>query len=425
MGNNSRHILTGLLITICLVSILITSCTSSPIIPSTFATIPTSTELSTPSATVLSIPTSGVLPTSAELPITLTATTLGKIDEPRFLIFLGDRKSTSGGDLVFSPDGLIIAQADTSLKLWNVNTHKLIKELNYQNYNKFYATRTLFSPDGNLVAVSITIHPTNLGSTNVHLLIWDVYTGELKQDWEQENAIMSAYNELSDLIIYNIPVDAMTFFPSSTKLAYASGNRIEVKDAISGEKITSWSLGDKMYASDMTTTGDGEFLYILMKWYKDRISPSKYYWKFKAQTWHPATKSIRQEINYEDVDISNASMWLIGQALLYEDKNQSSLYAYDFLQDKRKEFPYRIGWKYFNADANLMFVIRYVGVDENKQGIEIWNTDTWRNLYTFRPSFIDNWFLLSDVAFSPENSLMAIDYDGQISLWNIRPSIQP
>ena len=72
-----------------------------------------------------------------------------------------------------------------------------------------------------------------------------------------------------------------------------------------------------------------------------------------------------------------------------------------------------------------MVVIRDIGVDENEEGFEIWNTDTWRNIYISKPSSFEYWFSLSDVAFSLDNSMLAMDYDGRILLWNIRPTIQP
>jgi WD40 repeat protein len=208
-------------------------------------------------------------------------------------------------------------------------------------------------------------------------------------------------------------------------LVYASGNKIKIQEVLGKGEALEWSLGDKMYASEISIRGDGEFLYMLMKWYKNLTFPALYRWKFKVQIWHPATKSLRREIKFEEVDPLNADMWLVGQYLLHEDTINATLEVLDLSTDERKDFPYRIGWKYFNSDASLMAVVRYIGADEDDKGIEIWDTDTWRNLYTFKPSFIDNGFFLTDVSFSPDKSLLAIDYDGQISLWDIRSAIQP
>ena len=346
-------------------------------------------------------------------------------NDPRLIAIFGDENQEWFGHLAFSPNGLILAQAISSVKLWDINTHKLIREIKFPYAGQ--ANKILFSPDGNLLAVNISDHHYSWGGgQDARLLVWDVLTGELLQDWVQKHATMSTYDGFqTQPIVYSILTDAMVFFPSSTKLAYANGNRIEIKDASTGEEISSWSLGDKMYASEISIRDDGEFLYLLMKWDKDLNFPALYRMKFVAQIWHPATKSLRHEIKFEEVYPTHANMWLVGQNLIYEDKIKSTLSAYAFSLETRKELPFRIGEKYFNADASSMFVIRDIRIDGNKEGFEIWNTDTWRNINISKPSFIENLISISDVVFSPDNSFLAIDFDGRISLWNIRPSTQP
>ena len=137
------------------------------------------------------------------------------------------------------------------------------------------------------------------------------------------------------------------------------------------------------------------------------------------------TKSLRREIKYPEADPLYERMFLVDINLLYENEIKGTLEVKNLSTDKKGDFPYRIGWKYFNSDASLMLCVLYIGVEQDKQGIEIWNTDTWRNLYTFKPAFMNNWFFLNDVAFNSDNSLLAIDYDGQVSLWDIRPNVQP
>jgi len=411
------------LLILCLISVFVSSCSTSPTIPPPNTVTPTNIKTSTPSATFTVIPTETSSPT--QLSTISPSSTPRAANEPGLIALFGEQSSYDSS-LVFSPDGILIAQANYSVKLWDVGTHTLIRELKYPYSEKYYATKALFSPDNSLIAVNITDYITYNGSPNGHLLVWDVSTGELLQDWAQEHATMSAYDGFqSEPRIYNIPVNAMAFFPASTKLVYANGNKIEIRDVRQDEESIVWSLGDTMYASELGIRDDGEFLYILMKWYKDLTFPALYRWKFKAQIWHTATKSLRREIKFEEVYPLNADMWLVEQYLVHEDKIKPTFDALDLSADKRKDFPYRTGWKYFNADASLMLVVRYIGVDEDKEGIEIWNTDTWRNIYAFKPTFIDNIFYLSGIAFNPNNSLLAIDYHGQVYLWDIRPTIQP
>ncbi len=396
---------------------LFTSCNSGVyVVTPTNTPVPTSTE-----KTTIGTPKPVITNTTARPPTVTPQVS----NDPRIIAIFGDENQEWFGRLAFSPSGLILAQAISSVKLWDINTHELIREIKFPYAGQ--ANKILFSPDGNLLAVNISDHHYSWGGgQDARLLVWDVSTGKLMQDWVQEHATMSTYDGFqTQPIVYSILTDAMVFFPSSTKLAYSNGNRIEIKDASTGEEIISWSLGDKMYASEISIRADGEFLYLLMKWDKDLNFPALYRMKFVAQIWHPATKSLRHEIKFEEVYPTHANMWLVGQNLIYEDKIKSTLSAYAFSLETRKELPFRIGEKYFNIDASSMFVIRDIRNDENKEGFEIWNTDTWRNIYISKPPFIENLYSVSDVAFSPDNSFLAIDFDGRISLWNIRPTIQP
>lgn len=358
-------------------------------------------------------------------PTILPTVTPRAINEPRYIVSLAKQERTISSSLVFSPDGLILAQADASVKLWDVGTHKLIRELKYPYAEKLYATNALFSPDGRFIVVSVTDYLMHVETSNGHLLVWNVATGELQQDWIQELAVMSAYDGFQpERRVYNIPVDAMAFFPASTKLAYANGNRIEIRDIQKGGETPGWSLGDTMYASEISFRGDGEFLYILMRWYKDLNFPALYRYKFTAQIWHPATKSLQRVIKFEEVYPGKEDVWLVGEYLLHQDTIKPALEVLDLSSDEQRDFPYRIGSKFFNEDASLMLVFRSIRVDENKEVLELWKTDTWRNIYTFSPNFGDEWYFLSNIVFSPDNSLLAIEYDGQVSLWDIH-SAQP
>ena len=393
------------------------SCGTNPTILQSSTPAPTKVKMATASATFTPISTESAFPI-------LSLTSHANI-EPGFIVSLEKQQRTIGSSLTFSPDGLILAQADASVKLWDVSTHRLIRELKYPDYEKYYATHALFSPDGSLIVVSITDYLTNLEKPNSHLLVWDISTGELQQDWTQEYAVMAAYDGFQhESRVYNIPVDAMAFFPASTKLAYASGNRIEIRDVLEGGESTGWSLGDTMYASEISIRGEGEFLYILMRWYKDLNFPALYRYKFTAQIWHPVTKSLRREIKFEEVYPGKEDVWLVGEHLLHQDTIKPALEALDLSTDEKRDFPYRIGSKFFNEDASLMLVYRSIRVDEDKEGLELWETDTWRNIYTVSPNFGDEWYFLSNIVFSPDNSLLAIEYDGQVSLWAIR-SVQP
>ena len=66
------------------------------------------------------------------------------------------------------------------------------------------------------------------------------------------------------------------------------------------------------------------------------------------------------------------------------------------------------------------------GINNTEQSIELWNTETWQNLYTFVPDFEKDWlYSMTGLAFSSDNTMLAIAHNDQLSLWNIRPVVQP
>ena len=407
------------LLTLCLISLFISSCDSYQTTLTSIPIILTETRTLEPSATFTPIPTETVFLTQPPT-ITPTFTPRAKND-PELIALFGEQENSLNSSLVFSPDGLIIAQANKSVKLWSVGTGELIRELSYPYSEMYYATKALFSPDGSLLVVNITDHITYDGSPNGHLLVWDVASGNLLQDWIQEFATMID----PDQDPYYIPVNAMAFLPNSTNLAYANGNKVEVKDARYGGDATVFSLGNEMYASELSIRDDAEFLYILMKWYKNHDFPSSYRWNFRVQIWHLSTKTLMRDIKYPEVDPYYENKFLVGLNLIHEDIRKGTFEAQNLSTDEITDFPYRIGQKFFNSNVGAMLFVRHIGFESDNMGIEIWNTDNWRNIYSFSPAFMDNWFFLSDVAFNPDNSLLAIDYDGRVSLWDIRPNVQP
>lgn len=407
--------LKSLLLLIC-VSILSVSCGKLSADTATQISIatekPTAIVISTPKPTTTKIPD----PTSTAIP-----TSTQTINEPGMLAMFGDESHTWYSRLAFSPDGLILAQGNSSVKLWDVKTHQLIRELKFPY--KGEATNILFNADGSLLAVNVSDEIFTDVAPDSHLLIWDIATGELKQDWLQEYATMSTYNGYNpEPTIYKISVNAMAFFPSSNRLVYASGNKIEIRDVLGTGESVEWSLGDKMYASEIGIRGDSEFLYILMKWYKNITFPALYRWRFKVEIWHPDTKSFRKEIKFEEVDPLNASKWLVGEYLLQEDYVKNTLEALNLSTNETKEFPFRVGRRYFNSDASLMLVVRD---DYPKVILEVWDTDTWRNPYTFTPKFINNSLMVADGVFNPDRTILAVDSDGVISLWDVSSLKKP
>jgi hypothetical protein len=79
--------------------------------------------------------------------------------------------------------------------------------------------------------------------------------------------------------------------------------------------------------------------------------------------------------------------------------------------------------EFYNADGSLMACARII---DHKQAIELWNTQNQQVIYTFIPDFEKDWlYSLTGMAFSPDSTILVIAHNDQISLWNIRPIVQP
>jgi WD40 repeat protein len=417
----------SLVLLLCVMSLLLSSCgiipTVSPIVSKTV--IPSVTVISqvSPSASFTLTPTHKTIPTFTQTLQTFTPTPRST-GEPGLIAILGNPENTLGSQtsLVFSPDGRAIAQANKIVRLWDVSTLQIIRELSFPNYDNFFATKIVFSPDGSLLAVNITNRiPTYLSTTEnttiSHLLVWEVTTGTLLEDLILENASMIAPEQPS----YFIPVNAMAFIPNSTKLAYANGNRIEVLDIKQKGKPNILSLGKEMYASDFFVRDDAEFIYIFMKWHKDHSFPALERFKFRLQVWHLNTKTLRRDLTYDEVKPSFEDKSLVGMFLLHQNYEEGTLKAQNLINDEIIDFPYRRGLKYFNDDSSLMVCIRSTGFDDNQYSLEIWNTDNWRMIYSFKPDFVDDFYSITDVAFSPDNTKLGLYFSGQVAIWDLRP----
>lgn len=413
-----------------LISLVLSSCGLNQAVPPEVTATPTEMETSTstpgatltPSLTALPIATITPFPTTqattTELPKVLPTNTPRADNEPVLIASFGKTDPLVHSKIVFNPDGIIIAQAASSVKLWDVRTHELIRELEYPYSEKIQPEKILFSPDSSLLAVSLSDHSNSYSDPIGHLLVWEVSSGDLLQDWTQECAIMIDPNHGP----YHIPVYAMAFLPNSTKLAYANGNNIEIKDVREESEMVVVSLGTEMFASEISIRYDAEFMYVLMDWYFDNPFSVFNGWRSRIQIWHMNTLTLRRELKYPKNDFHYESMYLVGVNALHENEENATIEVQNLTTDKMGNYPYRKGLKYYNSDTSLMVCFRDGSYYEDGYAIEIWNTDNWRNIFTFKPSFLKygNYYYLSDIAISPENTILAMYYKGEVYLWDIR-----
>lgn len=396
------------------VSVFLVSCGST-----TPAIIPTNTSIANETKLPILVVSTTPKPTNTILPTTTPSTTplvaLPSSTAPGHIVTLGqDEMPKYGGIPVFSPDGRIIVLASSKIRFWSVETHLLIREIKYPYANDCSIEQANFSPDGKFFAASITnCKKDNLG----HLMIWDMETGGLIQEWPQEYAKMPGPRGIdSD---YSIPVHAFAFVPNTTNVIFATGNALETRDLFQSDKFDSLKLGPKMYATQISLSSDSRLVYIIMSWEKDHDWPSSWTHQHKFQVWNINTHAMLREVKYPEGWV-NLSLKLLGTHLAQIDFENSKSKITNLETDEVKDIPFRLGWRYYNADGSLMVYARIFGFDGNEQDIEVWKTDNWRNIYTFSPN-ID----VNEIVFNPDNTIIAIANSEQVSLWNIDPLVEP
>ncbi len=421
MGELNMSKLKAFLILFPVVTILISSCNSNaPYAVQTSTNYETKQQESTFTLTFPPEPTSTKNPTST--PTISPTKTILPTSELGLIVTLGEYipGPWSWGQAVFSPDGQIIAHASARIRLWNVKTHELIHELINPYSDDCAIAKAKFSPNGKYFAVSNNSCWNEENRTG-HLVIWDMSTYDIIQDWIQEDAYLPNPKEEKDAYIF--PVDAITFLPNNTGIVYASGNTLQIKDVLDNNKQDVLKLGDKMYATQLSTSSDGRLAYILMEWTMDHDWPYLWTQQHKVQIWNINTHAMINEIKYPD-GWATLSLEFLGTRLAQIDFENATSQIHNLETGTVQNLPFRAGWQYYNSDGSLVLYSRLLIDDE--QGMELWKTDTWRNLYTFKPDFGTDWIYgMHDIIFSPDNKILAIEHGEQVSLWNIAPVTQP
>lgn len=376
---------------------------------------------------VVEAPVATSVPASTQTPTRTAAVPPSKTprptNQPGIIVTFGETSSQDKPFSVFRPDGQVIALAGSRIRFWDIQTRQLIREITHSLLRNCSQRNATFSPDGHLFAVGLAGCEEG-ESTAGHVLVWDVASGVLLQEWETEFAKMPAGHSAWD--DYVIPVFSLVFLPNSTTLIFASGKTLEIRDVFQKEPANVLKLGPKMFASQISISQDGRLAYIVMTYTKDHDWPSNWTQQQKLQVWNINTHSMLREIKYPE-GWYTLRLELLGTSLAQIDFEKNTSQILDLKTDKTRELPYRLGWAYFNSDASLMIYAHLTQSDQDHQKIELWRTDTWRNIYTFTSTDIETSLIYgaNRIIFSPDSTMLAIEHDSQVSLWDIRPVVQP
>lgn len=375
---------------------------------------PLSESTLTPSAAAPLDPGPSPVPTPS-MPPTLTATASTVPIHPGLIATLSTQPEKPNCDtlVAFSPDGKHVVHVCGALKVWNVATHQLEIELPFPHSSMCALGSAAFSPDGRYFALSVSSCWSE-ESDSGHLMVWDVDAWKQLGEWDLEYAHMVDPAQLP----YVLPVSAFAFLPDSRRIVYANANRVSVLDLSATDFSQSLELGDAMYATELGVSSDGEQLFVLMRWDKTNDFPSNYATLYRLQEWSLSRKSLVQQTEFPIVKPADRPLSLHGTWLMQTDARAGTYTANDLVSGEVKDLPYRLGWRYLSDDGLWMACMRYLGYDD--QAIEIWRTDSWRNVDTFRPNFAPNWYYPPVfLAFNPAGDILAIAHEGQLTLWGI------
>jgi hypothetical protein len=229
---------------------------------------------------------------------------------------------------------------------------------------------------------------------------------------------------------YHLFVDAIGFVPETSILVYAYGNAVQLMDVEEPQEKTTLELGVDMFASEISFPKDGRFIYVLMSWWKTHTFPALWTTKYAVQIWDTNTHKLRRTIDFPEMDWAEEFMGLHNSFLIKRSPVEGTLEMISLENDQVTQLPYRAGesslngWTIITQDNRFVMYSRYWFVDEEDEGIEFWTTDSWRHLYTLKPECYKRYDLggsdPGEIAISPDNTLYAIAYAGQVFVYDIR-----
>lgn len=381
--------------------------------------LPASTDASTVQQTIMPAATNTSMPSApTEMPEPVPAATERPPDEPALVAAL---ECVAGCQTAFSFDSKTIAIGKDTVQLWSIPEFELTQEFVLQNPQSNYSEviNMVFSTDGELLAAVFGEYY----SKESRLLVWDIAIGQLVFEMDLEKAVM-VYQDHKP---YEYLVEAMAFIPDSSRLIYANGNDVEIRDVLDAETPPDvLDLDDAMFASQIEVREDGEFVCVFMDWKKNHTYQTETRTKYHGQVWHLYSQNLRMDIPFPDMDPVEEGMYLAGPILLQRKVIDGTLEGKDLYTNIEYKFPFRGGINTLSPDATRMVVFRSNwSMPEDEKGLEIWDTYHGEKLYDFRPAYhTDTFYFRYGARFSPNNKYLAMVYYDACYIWDLMPDIE-
>jgi len=209
-------------------------------------------------------------------------------------------------DLAWSPNGdyIATAESDSTVKLWDATTCKLIMKLDdpiFENFKTYSRSSVIWSPDGSKVAVVLGNHPLPGFETESLVQLWDVASGQPLITFQPHTAV----------------IRSLAWSPDGKMLASADGDQVvRIWEVTTGNLSTELADNGGDLVTAVNWSPDGSML-AMAKLDGEVAIWSASPWKIKTSfhesaeisyiDWQPnreklASVSVRDEIKIWNVD---------------------------------------------------------------------------------------------------------------------------
>ena len=311
--------------------------------------------------------------------------------------------STETGNIfsqvIFSPDGSMLALVSQNVLLWDVATQKLLAFLD--NSAGGTIRGITFNSDGTLLAVT---------TSDDHVLVWDVKTG--KQIFHQKSSflfgttVIAGFGDSDPGLARGssiISEQGLAFSPEQDLLVFSNDNAIEVWDIRKSEKAAEFSNPEGLYATQFSFSEDSKRLYVVLN--RNRI----------AQVWDTVSDTLIRQVDLTEVD-PNAYTAVALHAPLFA-RNNSDDQGNNWIElwnlDEEEFIKINVPSSQnepllFSPDGSLL------AARVTDSGINFWKTNTGEFLYQTE-------FGANGLAISTDNRLLAVGLDGRAKIYDLRP----